>query len=721
MQSIFLSDEEREIRNKSVSKIALLIVIGIAVNYVGEAIAGVLNVPFYLDCIGTVFVAAISGTFPGVFVGLISNILKMFDDSSSMYYSSLNVLIAFCTSEFKKRGWFKSLKGKVLFVFLLAAIGGGLGGLLTWMLYGKNSTQISSGYAAAIYDNFLKNRMLAELLASFIIDLGDKIITVIAAYILVSNIPADWRRRFKFDGWQQRPLTKQARDHLNDRPCRKTSLKVKLVFVLLAASVALALISVGISYALYRSSIIDMNTRFGSSIAKMAESVIDPDRIDDYLEYGEEAEGYLQTKKVLKIFADSSEDIEYVYVYRILEDGCHVVFDMDTEDLKGSVPGTVVEFDESFMEYLPALLAGESIEPIVSNDKYGWLLTVYVPVYDSEGHCQCYAAADISMSDLKNNMQNFIVKMLSLFLGFFVLVVSVGLWIADYNVILPVNTIAAVANDFAYNSEVERDESVVRIRDLDIRTGDEIENLYHAILKLAADTMRQLGQITEKSRHIENLQHSMILVLADMVESRDENTGQHVRKTSAYVEIIIEELRREGLFSDQLTDEFAEDVIHSAPLHDIGKITIPDAILNKPGRLNDDEFMIMRSHAAAGRDIISNIIEMVPDSQFLKEARNLAAHHHERWDGKGYPDGLSGEDIPLSARIMAVADVFDALVSTRSYKKGFPFEKAISIIEEGIGTQFDPQVARAFLNISDKARNIAENFEETLEEKGSLS
>ncbi|MBQ9632410.1 MAG: HD domain-containing protein, partial [Lachnospiraceae bacterium] len=153
--------------------------------------------------------------------------------------------------------------------------------------------------------------------------------------------------------------------------------------------------------------------------------------------------------------------------------------------------------------------------------------------------------------------------------------------------------------------------------------------------------------------------------------------------------------------------------INSAPLHDIGKITIPDAILNKPGRLDDAEFEIMRSHAAAGRDIISNIIDMVPDSDFLKEARDLAAHHHERCDGKGYPDRLSGEEIPLSARIMAVADVFDALVSKRSYKDGFPFEKAMSIIREGIGTQFDPQVAEAFMRSADRVREVAESFKES--------
>ncbi|MBR1627844.1 MAG: HD domain-containing protein, partial [Lachnospiraceae bacterium] len=363
----------------------------------------------------------------------------------------------------------------------------------------------------------------------------------------------------------------------------------------------------------------------------------------------------------------------------------------------------------------------EEIEPVITNDTYGWLLTVYKPVLDADGHCVCYAAADISMHELESEVRGFIAKMLSLFAGFFAMVVSVGLWFADFNMILPVNTIATVANDFAYNSTEERDKSVLRVRDMDIRTGDEIENLYHAILKLASDSMRQVEQITEKNDLINRMQNSMILVLAEMVESRDANTGQHVRKTAAYVEIIMDQLKKEGIFVEDLTDEFIQDVINSAPLHDIGKITIPDAILNKPGRLDDEEFAIMRSHAAAGRDIISDIIEMVPDSKFLREARNLAAHHHERWDGKGYPDRLSGEEIPLSARIMAVADVFDALVSTRSYKKGFPFEKAMDIIREGVGTQFDPQVAEAFIHASDRVREVAESFGEVYETQNNLT
>ena len=176
----------------------------------------------------------------------------------------------------------------------------------------------------------------------------------------------------------------------------------------------------------------------------------------------------------------------------------------------------------------------------------------------------------------------------------------------------------------------------------------------------------------------------------------------------------MEELKREGKYTDELTDEFISDVVYSAPLHDVGKINVPDAILNKPGKLSDEEFDKMKTHTTVGGDIIDRVIDTVPESGtgYLQEARRLALYHHEKWNGAGYPTGLSGEDIPLSARIMAVADVFDALVSTRSYKKGFPFEKAMDIIRESSGTHFDPDIVQAFLNAEDEVRKVAEEFDD---------
>ena len=171
-----------------------------------------------------------------------------------------------------------------------------------------------------------------------------------------------------------------------------------------------------------------------------------------------------------------------------------------------------------------------------------------------------------------------------------------------------------------------------------------------------------------------------MLVLADMVENRDGSTGDHVRKTAAYVGVTARKMKELGYYKDQLSEQFIDDIVRSAPLHDIGKIAIPDAVLNKPGKLDDEEFEIMKTHAAKGRLVIEQVIASMPDADYLEEAKNVAGYHHEKWNGKGYPEGLAGEDIPLAARIMAVADVFDALVSKRCYKDAFAYDTALDMV-----------------------------------------
>ncbi|MBP5328486.1 MAG: HD domain-containing protein [Spirochaetaceae bacterium] len=210
----------------------------------------------------------------------------------------------------------------------------------------------------------------------------------------------------------------------------------------------------------------------------------------------------------------------------------------------------------------------------------------------------------------------------------------------------------------------------------------------------------QADRYKKQNKSILRLQNGIILVMAELVESRDKRTGSHLRKTAEYVRIIIEQMKKHGVYTDQLTDTFVEDVIHSAPLHDIGKIHVPDAILNKPGKLTDEEYEEIKKHTTAGRDIINSAIEMMSEenSGYLKEARTLAYCHHEKWDGTGYPQGLSGEQIPLSARIMAIADMFDALMSERSYKQVYSFEEAMETIKKESGTHFDPHIAEVFVS-----------------------
>jgi len=195
---------------------------------------------------------------------------------------------------------------------------------------------------------------------------------------------------------------------------------------------------------------------------------------------------------------------------------------------------------------------------------------------------------------------------------------------------------------------------------------------------------------------VSRMQSGMITFMAEVVENRDDNTGGHIKRTAEYVEGIANELKRQGAYSDILTDSYLRDMIVAAPLHDIGKIHIPDAVLNKPGKLTDEEFAVMKTHTTAGEELLIHAREELGASGYLNTAVEMAAYHHEWWNGKGYPYGIGGENIPLCARIMAVADVFDALTSKRCYKNAMPLEKAYAIIREESGTHFDPVVVEAF-------------------------
>ena len=208
------------------------------------------------------------------------------------------------------------------------------------------------------------------------------------------------------------------------------------------------------------------------------------------------------------------------------------------------------------------------------------------------------------------------------------------------------------------------------------------------------------SEVEEKTRHIVEMHDNLIMSLAMMVESRDNSTGGHIKRTSTGVRFLVDEILKEGTLP--LSQEFCKNVVKAAPMHDLGKIAIDDAILRKPGRFTDEEFEKMKHHSAEGARVIHEILLNTDDEPFKKIAENVAHYHHERWDGSGYPEGLSGEEIPIEARIMAIADVYDALVSKRVYKEAFSFEKADRIIMEGMGTQFDPGLESAYVNARSK-------------------
>ena len=237
---------------------------------------------------------------------------------------------------------------------------------------------------------------------------------------------------------------------------------------------------------------------------------------------------------------------------------------------------------------------------------------------------------------------------------------------------------------------------------------------YLLVLRDATEEQKTLDIITSynqtlqsdvqaKTENILRIQQKIVLGLTNMIDNRDDNTGGHVRRTSDIIQIIVEEIIRQGQIP--LTRQMAVDIVRAAPTHDLGKITIDSAILRKPSALTPEEYEIMKTHAAKSGEMVRILLEDVEEKHFVDVAFNVARYHHERWDGKGYPEGLSGTDIPLEARIMSVADVYDALVSRRSYKDPVSFDRAIRFMCESMGTQFDPGMKSVFLGCCDQLQD----------------
>lgn len=691
---------------KSGVSLICVILVGIALNITGTKINEALGLPLFIDDIGTILSAVLGGYIPCITVGFFTNIISGITNSYSTYYCIISVLIAVAAVSFADKMRKLKIPYILLAILTFAFLGGVVGGVLTWLIEGLSFGEgFSVDLAASINSAVPMGYFTSNLLSCFLIDLVDKALVTVIALFIYKLLPRKLLKFIHIQNWHYISVF----DKSEKRNRKFLSLRIKTTLVIALSITFVAAAAIGISIVHYHNSTVAEYEEDGKYVAKMIAEKIDGDKINEYLKSGKSAKGYAETEELLVRAARFSPKIKYIYVYRIEKDGTHVVFDIDSPELEADDPGEVIAYDASIKKYKDKFLAGEEIPTDITDDEFGWLLSVYEPIEDSSGKVQCYIGVDMAMNGVRSDEFSFLTKIISLFLGFLILIRTYAVWIADRHIIKPINSIARVSRHSGYDTPEAREKWLTMLDELDIRTGDEIETLYEDYKTAAHNTVRYIEEIRRKSAQLTKMQNGLILVLADMVESRDRCTGDHVFKTAAYTEIILRQMQKEGIYADMLSETYINEVVNSAPLHDVGKITVSDVILNKPGRLTDEEFRIMQSHTTEGGKIIDKAIAIVDEnSEYLNEARNLALYHHEKWNGRGYPTGLKREEIPLSARVMAVADVFDALVSRRSYKEPFTIETALDIIRKDAGTHFDPLVVQAFLDAEEDVRRVAE-------------
>ena len=697
-----------------------LALLGIAANVCLSFLMNKMGLPLFLDNFGTIAVSAISGIlFTGILTAVISSLICSLFFSASIYFSFFNALIAIFTVWFVHKYSFRKIWHTILFILVLILYSTLVNSMIQFAIFSDAQTSVAAQNARSLAASGEFPYLISFCLINFLISVLDKGFTFILVISMLNFIPKEKIISLQNSVWKQRPLSdSELRSIKNWSHDVKHSLRTRTTLTLVITSLVLILVMVWTGGQLYFENKKVEKSETAMNCAKFAADVINPNSIDDFIKHGQTHPDYEKTADMLYKILKISPDVRHLYVLRVDEDGGRFIFDINASESKKDryEPDLLLSFHTEVEPYLQTLLGGDEIKTVESHTAFTWFLKVFYPVRDASGKSGCYVGIEISLDYMNAYLTSFISHILMIMAGFFILIIAYAIWTTGVYTSYPISSIAACVDSFASTGENQEklDDNVRTIRSLDIHTGDEVEKLYKAICRMTLNQAEQMRDIMRLSESTLKMQDGLIITMADMVESRDSDTGAHVQKTAAYVKIIVEGLKKKGYYSQKITPKFMSDVVRSAPLHDVGKINIPDGVLNKPGKLTDEEFAIMKSHTSAGKHILENAISTVQGENYLKEARNMAAYHHERWDGKGYPEGLHGEVIPLSARIMAVADVFDALASPRVYKPAFPLEKALAILQEGAGTQFDAKCVEVFMDSLSEVKMILKKYNPTL-------
>ena len=685
----------------------LIIVISIGLNFgvsylVSSSLHGI-GIMLYLDCIFTILVSCIFGYFPGIVVGMGTNLLNCIFDGDSIYYAFISGFIAIIAGLLMRTGMLRKWWGYLVAILAFSFLGGGVGAFLTYFLYGQSVDVITPSLTADLYNNLGFSPFWANLVGSYLWDLLDKTITmgiVLAVFLLYPKnekaldfFPNTFLLRTPWKEPVKRKFYQEISIH---------SLDFKIVTVM---TIAYSLLGAAVASVL---GIYNTRTAFddaGNSARQYATAVtqiIDADEVTLWLSHQEEIRetptsfGYSHTYAGIQSIKASNERVLDVYVFT--PDGKTVL------DLNKGVTfiGETIAHKDEYEEFLEK---GLSDDYFTHKGEHGHFLSYFCPILDNSGKAVAYAVANIDASKIKIQVMSSVVRVFSIEIFVFLIGGAVLIHNIRYFFIAPLQIVDAEIRAYEAIGPKKWLTSKARKGLVKLRGKDEISNLSslsHTTMDLASESILK---IEEQAAKLIATQKGVVFALAEIIESRDKCTADHTTRTSLYSSMIAKELVKEGKYTEILTDEYLEDFAIAAALHDVGKIKIPDAILNKPGKLTKEEFEVMKEHTLEGEKIIERALKGIGvSSEYLTTARQVSGGHHERWDGKGYPRGLKGEETPLCARIVAIADVFDALTCQRPYKDPWPFEKAVATIQEESGTHFDPELVNAFMAIKDQVK-----------------
>jgi response regulator RpfG family c-di-GMP phosphodiesterase len=662
--------------------------------------------------------AFVMGPLPAIVVAVTTSLICSFYSADAIYFAILGVFVAIRSASYIQNEKSKAIH-LICLIGDLALISGVVETIFQWLLVGQpmlpyviENARLLSGDNERLF--FLSSMMI--VMALNIVDKGISVIIALAIYMIMPEVV---RKHLWNSKWRQKALTKEdiKAIRLNAKK-RAGSLRVKVTLLLVSLVVVLTFILGLVSARINYQSIKSDGKEMVADVARYAASFFNTNDFEKFLEDGSKISEYsnikyMQYNTQLLSFKQIFSEVEYLYVYQIREDGCYTLFDTDKETQKTGYVGDKIDFDEMYLPLVPDLLLGKKIPVQEVDSRFGIFITAYEPITDPDGNpTNYYVGADIAIENYDQYIRRYILRLGLAFSGFFAMILAYGLYTSAYHLVYPMSCLERSIDDIITNMDDQDklDDSVRNLESLDIRTGDEVETLYRASCEMANQSAEQIRSIRLLARSNEKMQTGLIMTMADIFENQEIDSRAHIQKTAEYVRIILEGLRKKGYYTEKLTDKFINDVEISAPLYDIGKVKIPSSILNKPGELTDEEEKIMETHTTEGKKILENAISTVEGENYLKEARNMAAYHHENWDGTGYPLGLHGEVIPLSARIMAIADIFDELTSTRVYRNAQTAAEALEELKKGAGTRFDPKCVEVFEDSFAEVKSVLRKY-----------
>jgi HD-GYP domain-containing protein (c-di-GMP phosphodiesterase class II) len=680
--------------------------------------ASVFHVPLYFDAVGTILIAFIWGTVPGIAVAVLTNMIYSIYSPDSMCFALIGVIIAVRASTYTY-GKRRDLGGMSLMILDMALATGILGAVLQWILLGKPQFDYVADTARVVAGDNQIYFFISALILSVGLNIVDKSISVILAMLVFKLVPEHVLWKLRRTGWKQNPLSL---DEIRSITSKNggISIRVKMAFFLTLVAALLSVLLGAVSARINYEQEIEDGRAQVEDVTKFVASVLDCSNYGSFIEDGQLASGYDNEEYqlnnyMLTNFKATFRQIAYLYIYQMREDGVYIVFDTDPEFQKEGIIGRRLDYDADYVDLIPKLVNGEEIDVKEVESSYGYFITAYAPMKDREGNnTNFFVGADIAMEQYYIYIREYIIRMALSFSGFFALILAYGIWTSSTGLVFPIGSLGNRIEGIVKGIDDQEllDDSVKSLEKIDIHTNDEIESLYASLRELANTVAEQMRSIRILAKSNEKMQRGLIVIMADIVSNQNMNSKAHIQKTSEYCRIILEGLKRKGYYCEKLTDKYINDVEITSPLYDIGKIKVPEAIINKPGPLTEEENEIMKTHALAGKEILDNAINIVEGESYLKEARNMAAYHHENWDGTGYPLGLHGEVIPLSARVMAIADYFDEITSPRVYRKPVSLTEALEMIKEGSGTKYDPKCVEVFEDNFTEVKNIFRKYPE---------